>query len=52
VVAETALRYGSAMGFKADNPAKLEGIKEKMYRSIEAYRRHNVKLGFGTDLPG
>jgi imidazolonepropionase-like amidohydrolase len=52
VVADTALRYGAAMGLKAANLAKLEGITEKMYRSIEVCARHGVKLGFGTDLPG
>jgi len=52
VVADTALRYGAAMGLKAANLAKLEGITEKMYRSIETCARHRVKLGFGTDLPG
>ena len=52
VVADTALRYGAAMGLKAASLAKLEGITEKMYRSIEVCARHGVKLGFGTDLPG
>jgi imidazolonepropionase-like amidohydrolase len=52
VVADTALRYGAAMGLKAANLAKLEGITEKMYRSIEVCARHGVNLGFGTDLPG
>ena len=52
VVADTALRHGAAMGLKAANLAKLEGITEKMYRSIEVCARHGVKLGFGTDLPG
>jgi imidazolonepropionase-like amidohydrolase len=52
VVADTALRHGAAMGLKAGNLAKLEGITEKMYRSIEVCARHGVKLGFGTDLPG
>jgi imidazolonepropionase-like amidohydrolase len=52
VVADTALRHGAAMGLRAANLAKLEGITEKMYRSIEVCARHGVKLGFGTDLPG
>src|SRR5260370_14804095 len=52
VVADTALRHGAAMGLKAANLAKLEGITEKMYRSVEMCARHGVKLGFGTDLPG
>lgn len=52
VVADTALRHGAAMGLKAASLAKLEGITEKMYRSIEVCARHGVKLGFGTDLPG
>ncbi len=52
VVADTALRYGAAMGLKAANLAKLEGITKKMYRSIEVCARHGVNLGFGTDLPG
>jgi imidazolonepropionase-like amidohydrolase len=52
VVADTALRHGLAMGLKASNLEKLEGITEKMYRSLEICRRHGVKLGFGTDLPG
>jgi imidazolonepropionase-like amidohydrolase len=45
VVADTALRYGAAMGLKAANLAKLEGITEKMYRSIEVCARHGVNLG-------
>jgi imidazolonepropionase-like amidohydrolase len=52
VVADTALRHGLAMGLKAANLEKLEGITGKMYRSLEVCRRHGVKLGFGTDLPG
>lgn len=52
VVADTALRHGLAMGLKAGNLEKLEGITEKMFRSLEVCRRHDVKLGFGTDLPG
>lgn len=52
VVADTALHHGAAMGLKAANLAKLEGITDKMYRSIEVCARSGVKLGFGTDLPG
>jgi imidazolonepropionase-like amidohydrolase len=52
VVADTALRHGLAMGLKAANLEKLEGISGKMYRSLEVCRSHGVKLGFGTDLPG
>jgi imidazolonepropionase-like amidohydrolase len=52
VVAHTALRHGLAMGLKAANLEKLEGITGKMYRSLEVCRRNGVKLGFGTDLPG
>jgi imidazolonepropionase-like amidohydrolase len=52
VVADTALRYGKAMGLKPVSLAKLEGITDKMYRSIETCARSGVKLGFGTDLPG
>jgi imidazolonepropionase-like amidohydrolase len=52
VVADTAVRHGLAMGLKPSNLEKLEGITEKMYRSVEICRRQGVKLGFGTDLPG
>jgi imidazolonepropionase-like amidohydrolase len=52
VVADTALRHGTAMGLKAANLAKLAVITEKMYPSIETCARQGVKLGFGTDLPG
>jgi imidazolonepropionase-like amidohydrolase len=52
VVADTAVRHGLAMGLKPANLEKLEGITEKMYRSLETCRRQGVKLGFGTDLPG
>jgi imidazolonepropionase-like amidohydrolase len=51
IVAETAREHGLAMGLKAENLAKLEGLIDKMYRSIETCARHAVKLGFGTDLP-
>jgi imidazolonepropionase-like amidohydrolase len=43
---------GLAMGLKAANLEKLEGIMGKMYRSLEVCRRYGVKFGFGTDLPG
>jgi imidazolonepropionase-like amidohydrolase len=52
IVAETAREHGLAMGLKAENLAKLEGLIDKMYRSIATCARHGVKLGFGTDLPG
>jgi imidazolonepropionase-like amidohydrolase len=52
VVADTAVRHGLSMGLKPANLEKLEGITEKMYRSVETCRRQGVKLGFGTDLPG
>jgi imidazolonepropionase-like amidohydrolase len=52
IVADTALHHGAAMGLKAANLAKLQGITQKMYRSIEVCARQGVKLGFGTDLPG
>jgi imidazolonepropionase-like amidohydrolase len=51
IVAETACEHGLAMGLKAENLVKLEGLVDKMYRSIETCARHAVKLGFGTDLP-
>lgn len=52
IVAETAREHGLAMGLKAENLVKLEGLIDKMYRSIETCARHGVKLGFGSDLPG
>ena len=52
VVADTAKRYGAAMGLQPASLAKLAGINEKMYRSVEVCAQHGVRLGFGTDLPG
>jgi imidazolonepropionase-like amidohydrolase len=51
VVAETAREHGLEMGLTAVNLAKLGGLIDSAYRSIETCARRQVKLGFGTDLP-
>jgi imidazolonepropionase-like amidohydrolase len=51
VVAQTAREHGLEMGLSAVNLAKLGGLIESAYQSIETCARRDVKLGFGTDLP-
>jgi imidazolonepropionase-like amidohydrolase len=52
VVADVAREHGAAIGYRAENLAKLEGLLESMYASITTCARHGAQLGFGTDLPG
>lgn len=52
VVADVARERGIAVGYRAENLAKLDGLLESMYASITTCARHSVQLGFGTDLPG
>ncbi len=49
VVHDLKLR-GDDLGFPPAVKSKLDGLYEKMLESIQNCEKHNVKIGFGTDL--
>ena len=46
------LESGPEAGMSPESVAKISGVKEQMFASIEACRRAGVRIGLGTDIFG
>lgn len=46
------MESGAEAGMPPESIAKIDGVKDQMFASIEACRRAGVKIGLGTDIFG
>lgn len=49
---EMNCRHAERLGLSRNAVSKLEEVREAGYRSLEIFRRHDVRIGYGTDLMG